>query len=272
MHRRGMIGGLAALPAAATLAQAQTSTGTPAQRPGSASKTYVLVHGAYGGGWIWRDVAAGLRRLGHEVRTPTQTGLGERSHLMSRQITVETHIEDVANVIETDELRDIILVGHSYGGVAVTGVADRLTDRIRHIVYLDALIPENGEKVFDILPAGMADGRRQVAREQGGGVALPVPGPEGFPIPASPNKDWFMRRLRPHPIGTYESPMRLSKPAGAGLPVTYVAYTRPALASIEPSRQRAKAKQGWRYIDLPVPHDVEIPDPQRVVDLLAGIG
>ncbi|MBB5692545.1 alpha/beta hydrolase [Muricoccus pecuniae] len=272
MHRRGMLGGLAALPAAATLAQSQTSTGTPAQGPGSASKTYVLVHGAYGGGWIWRDVAEGLRRQGHRVWTPTQTGLGERSHLMSRQITVETHIEDVANVIETEELRDIILVGHSYGGVAVTGVADRMTDRIRHVVYLDALIPENGEKVFDILPAGMADARRKVAQEQGGGVALPVPGPEGFPIPDSPGKQWFMRRLRPHPIGTYESVMRLAKPAGAGLPVTYVAYTSPALGSIEPSRQRARAKGGWRYVDLPVPHDVEIPDPGRVVELLAGIG
>jgi hypothetical protein len=81
-----------------------------------------------------------------------------------------------------------------------------------------------------------------------------------------------MRRLRPHPIGTYESPVRLSKPAGAGLPVTYVAYTNPALASIEPSRQRAKAKAGWTYVDLPVPHDVEIPNPEKVTELLAGIG
>ncbi|MBC7801268.1 MAG: alpha/beta fold hydrolase [Gemmatimonadaceae bacterium] len=242
-----------------------------AQAP-SASKTYVLVHGAYGGGWIWRDVAEGLRRLGHRVWTPTQTGLGERVHLMSRQITVDTHIDDVASVIETDELRDIILVGHSYGGMAVTGVADRMTDRIRHIVYLDALIPENGDTAFTILPPGLAESRRKVAREQGGGVALPVPGPEAFPIPDGPAKDWFMRRLRPHPIGTYESPVRLTKPAGAGLPVTYVSYTNPPLASIEPSRQRARAKPGWRYIELPVPHDVEVPMPEKVVDLLAGIG
>jgi hypothetical protein len=147
-----------------------------------------------------------------------------------------------------------------------------MPERIRHIVYLDALIPENGDTAFTILPAGMADARRKVAREQGGGVALPVPGPEAFPIPAGPAKDWFMRRLRPHPIGTYESPVRLSKPAGAGLPVTYVSYTNPALASIEPSRQRAKAKAGWTYVDLPVPHDVEIPNPEKVTELLAGIG
>jgi pimeloyl-ACP methyl ester carboxylesterase len=263
MDRRAILGGLAVAAAAGAAHEAA------AQPQG---KTYVLVHGAYGGGWIWRDVANGLRRMGHTVITPTQTGLGDRSHLMARQITVETHIQDVANAIETEELTNIILVGHSYGGMAVTGVADRMTDRIRHIVYLDALIPENGDTAFSVLPPGMADQRLQVAREQGGGVSLPVPGPDAFPIPAGPGKDWFMRRLRPHPIGTYDSPVRLAKPAGAGLPVTYVAYTSPALASIEPSRQRARAKAGWTYKELPVPHDVEIPTPEKVIELLAGIG
>lgn len=265
--RRDILLGAAAALSVASLAEpagAQSDSGTN-------SKTYVLVHGAYGGGWIWRDVAEGLRKQGHKVYTPTQTGLGERAHLISRQITVNTHIEDVANLIETEELNDIILVGHSYGGMAVTGVADRMPERIRHIVYLDALIPENGETAFSILPAGAEAARKKTAVEQGGGVALPVPGPEGFPIPDGPRKDWFMRRLRPHPISTYESTVRLTKPAGAGLPVTYVAYTSPALASIEPSRQRARSKAGWKYIELPVPHDVEIPNPEKVYELLASI-
>ncbi|MFC1457024.1 alpha/beta fold hydrolase [Microvirga arabica] len=268
MKRRSLLGAGAAVSLALMTNQTLGQT-SPASSLGS--KTYVLVHGAYGGGWIWRDVAEGLRKQGHRVLTPTQTGLGERSHLLSRQITVDTHIDDVANVIETDELTNVILVGHSYGGMAVTGVADRMPDRLRHIVYLDALIPENGDTAFSILPAGMGDARRKLAREQGAGVALPVPGPEAFPIPDGPAKDWFMRRLRPHPIGTYESPVRLTQPAGAGLPVTYVAYTSPALASIEPSRHRAKAKQGWKYVDLPVPHDVEIPNPEKVIELLANI-
>ncbi len=265
VNRRTALAGVSALGAAALTAGA-------ARAQGAASKTYVLVHGAYGGGWIWHDVAAGLRGQGHRVYTPTQTGLGERSHLLSRQITVDTHIEDVASLIAMEDLRDVVLVGHSYGGMAVTGVADRLTDRIRQIVYLDALIPENGDTAFTILPAGMADARRKAVLEQGAGVALPVPGPEGFPIPAGPAKDWFHQRLRPHPIGTYESPVRLSKPAGAGLPVTYVAYTNPALASIEPSRQRAKAKAGWQYRELAVPHDVQVPSPEKVIELLAGMG
>ncbi len=269
MDRRHLLGTVAA---ASTSFVADRVAAQAQPAPPAAGKTYVLVHGAYGGGWIWRDVAEGLRRQGHRVWTPTQTGLGERSHLLSRQITVDTHIGDVANVIETDELRDVILVGHSYGGMAVTGVADRMTDRIRHIVYLDALLPEDGDTAFKILPPGTEEARRKASREQGGGVALPVPGPEAFPIPDGPAKEWFMRRLRPHPIGTYESPVRLSKPAGAGLPVTYVSYTSPPLASIEPSRQRARAKAGWTYVELPVPHDVEVPAPEKVVELLAGIG
>ena len=236
------------------------------------TKTYVLVHGAYGGGWTWRDVAAGLRTLGHAAWTPTLTGLGERAHLLSRQITVGTHIQDVAGLIEAEELNDVILVGHSYGGMVVTGVADRVPDRIQHIVYLDALIPEDGDTAFTVIPPDLADSRRTAAREQGRGVALPVPGPNAFPIPDGPAKDWFMRRLRPHPVGAYDSPVRLTRPAGAGRPVTYVAYTDPPLASIEPSRHRARAKAGWRYLELAVPHDVEVPMPETVVELLAGIG
>lgn len=266
MNRRRVLTSLSALgivaPLSRTFAQAQP---TP-----EGATTYVLVHGAYGGGWIWRDVAARLRRQGHQVWTPTQTGLGERSHLLSREITVDTHVQDVASLIEMEDLHDIVLVGHSYGGMAVTGVADRMTNRISRIVYLDALIPENGDSAFALLPAGMADARRKAALDQGAGVALPVPGPDAFSIPAGAAKDWFMQRLRPHPIGTYESPLRLSKPTGAGLPVTYIAYTNPALASIEPSRQRARSKVGWQYRELAVPHDVEVPTPEKVVAVLLG--
>lgn len=236
------------------------------------ANTYVLVHGAYGGGWIWRDVAAGLRALGHTVWTPTLTGLGERAHLMSPQITVDTHIRDVAGLITAEELTGVILVGHSYGGMVVTGVADRMPDCVRHVVYLDALVPEDGDTAFALLPPDLADSRRAAAREQGRGLGLPVPGLDAFPIPDGPAKDWFMRRLYPHPVGTYDSPVRLARPAGAGLPVTYVAYTDPPLASIEPSRQRARAKPGWRYLGLAVPHDVQVANPETVVELLAGIG
>ena len=134
------------------------------------------------------------------------------------------------------------------------------------------MIPEDGDTAFALIPPDLADSRRAAAREQGRGLALPVPGPDAFPIPDGPAKDWFMGRLRPHPVGTYDSQVHLARPAGAGLPVTYVAYTDPPLASIEPSRQRAQAKAGWRYLELAVPHDVEVANPETVVELLAGIG
>jgi pimeloyl-ACP methyl ester carboxylesterase len=268
MDRRQLLRSFAAIPTALMTDQVGAQTQAA---PLTGGKIYVLVHGAHSGGWVWRDVANELRRLGHRVWTPTLTGLGERSHLLSRQITLDTHIRDVTNVIETDEIEGIILVGHSYGGMIVTGVADRMHSRIRHVLYLDALIPENGDSGFTILPSGMGNARRKAAREQGDGLTMPVPTPEAFSIPNGPTKDWFMRGLRPHPIGTYESPLHLTKPAGAGLPVTYVAYTNPPVSSIEPSRQRARAKASWRYLELAVAHNAEVSAPGKVVELLTTI-
>ena len=112
--------------------------------PQPAGKTYVLLHGAWHGGWCWRPVAEGLQARGHRVFTPTQTGLGERSHLLSRDITLDVFVADLANVFESEDLADVVLVGHSFGGLAISGVADRMPERILHLVYLDSLILEDG--------------------------------------------------------------------------------------------------------------------------------
>lgn len=257
---------------AGAIALAATTAG--AQQPAATTpKTYVLVHGAWGGGWIWKHTAEGLRAKGHRVFTPTQTGLGERRHLMARAITIDTFVQDIAAVLETEELQDVILVGHSFGGMAVTGVTDRMPQRIRHLVYLDALLPESGDTAFATLPPGIEDARRRTVEEQGGGVALPVPPLSAFPLPDD-IRAWFGRRLAPHPFGTYETPLRLRAAPGAGRPVTYVSYTNPALASIEPSRVRARAKQGpnWRFMEMDVPHDAQAAVPERIIGLLDGIG
>ena len=110
-------------------------------------KTFVLVHGAWHGGWCYRHTAAALRKVGHEVFTPTHTGVGERAHKADENVTLETHIRDVAGCIEAEEISDIILVGHSYGGMVITGVADRMADRIKALVYLDAFVPDDGESL-----------------------------------------------------------------------------------------------------------------------------
>src|SRR5271156_6717541 len=115
---------------------------------------FVLVHGAWIGGFCWRPNAQALRKAGHEVYTPTMTGLGERSHLMSPSINLDTHITDIVSVIKHEELSDVVLVGHSYGGMVITGVADMLPDKITSLVYLDAFVPENGQSLLNLVPPG----------------------------------------------------------------------------------------------------------------------
>src|SRR3954452_9415811 len=162
-RRRDLAFGLFGIAAATPLSFAATRAA--AQVPGLPEirgKTYVLVHGAWGGGWQWAPVAERLRAQGHRVFTPTQTGLGERKHLLSRDITIDTFVEDIVNMLEAEDLRDVVLVGHSFGGISITGAADRVPDRIRHLVYLDALIVQGGQSVFDGMPAEIVAGRRKV--------------------------------------------------------------------------------------------------------------
>lgn len=260
MRRRSL---LATLSATSLLPLPDARAASPARR------SIVLVHGMFGGGWVWKYVAPLLQARGYEVYTPTLTGVGDRSHLLSHEVTLDVHVEDVMNMIEMLELNDFALVGHSYGGMVVTSVSDKLRERIRHLIYLDALIPENGENAFALLPTGMADERRAAVKHFGAGIAFPVPDHSTVPLPEGEAKNWFMRHLRPHPVSTYDTPVRLARPAGAGLSVTYVAHEKPALASIGPSRQRARAKNGWQYLSRPIPHDAEVAYPGLVADIIA---
>ena len=172
------------------------------------SKTYVLVHGAWHGGWCWREVKKALRGMGHRVSTPTQTSVGERKHLLSKDITLDTFTADIINHIQAEELDDIILVGHSFAGTSITGAADKLPDQIRHLVYLDSTILENGQSVFSVLPPDVVAARRKLVAEQGQGIFIPAPPPTAFGIPENhPSADWVKRRLTPHPVSAFDSPM-----------------------------------------------------------------
>ena len=256
---------LAALPLATALGGASIVRGAPMRSP------IVLVHGLNGGGWVWHYVAPLLTAQGFEVVTPTLTGTGDRAHLLSREITLETHIQDVIATIEMRDLQNVLLVGHSYGGLVATCVADRLGLRIRRLLYLDALIAQDGKTGFDILPPAMAQTRRERVRVNGADIAFPVPPSAAITFPDSVRKAWFVAHLRPHPVGTYETPARLSQPAGTGLPVTYIAYESPALASIEPSRAYARAQKGWDYRSEALPHDAEVVYPERVAAFIAEL-
>ena len=202
MERREVLKTMAIAGLAAGAGGATASAQTTAQ-------TFVLVHGAWHGGWCWSRVADRLRTAGHQVFTPTQTGLGERKHLLSKDITLDTFTKDIANVIEAEELSSVILVGHSFGGLAISGTADAMPDRIRHLVYLDSLMVEGGKSPFDSLPPDVVAARRKAAEETSGGLSLPAPPPSAFGVSDAKDTDWVKRRLTPHPLGTYTSTLNI---------------------------------------------------------------
>ena len=261
----------AGLVGAATSPVFMAAAGTAAAQ--SSSKTYVLVHGAWHGGWCWKEVADRLRGMGHSVSTPTQTGLGERKHLLSKDITLDTFAADVINHIEAEELTEVILVGHSFGGTSITGAADKIPNRIRHLVYLDSVILENGQSVFSALPADIVAARRKTVAEQGQGIFIPPPPPTAFGIPENhASADWVRRRLTPHPVGTYDSPMRIDNPVGNGRPRTYIACTDPSYGPLEGARQWVKKQQDWKWQEIATGHDAMVTAPAELARMLAAIG
>ncbi|MFW8566360.1 alpha/beta fold hydrolase [Orrella sp. 11846] len=234
------------------------------------SKTYVLLHGAWHGGWCWREVAAALRQAGHQVYTPTQTGLGERSHLLSKDITLDVFIDDLKNVLTWEDLNDVVLVGHSFGGIVISAVADQMPERIRHLVYLDSLILQNGQSAFSVISADVADERRALSQASSGGVSIPIPTPEAMGVSEPSQAAWLMSKCTPHPIATYESVLTLNNPVGNGLPATYVAVV-PEYGPTTSSRTFAKTQKDWRYLEMDAGHDAMLTSPDAVIRLLLSI-
>jgi len=235
-----------------------------------AGQTFVLVHGAWHGGWCWSRVADRLRAAGHRVFTPTQTGLGERRHLLSRDITLDTFTKDITNVIDAEELTNIVLVGHSFGGMAISGVADVMPERIRHLVYLDSLVVEGGRSPFENLPPDIAAARRKAAEESSGGLSLPPPPPSAFGVSDAKDAEWLKRRLTPHPLGAYTSKLNIKGPVGNNLPRTYIHCTSPSYAATQGSRDWVKAQQGWRWAEIATGHNAMVMAPDELTRMLIG--
>jgi pimeloyl-ACP methyl ester carboxylesterase len=170
---------------------------------------FVIVHGAWGGGWDWRGIDSMLTRLGHTVDRVTLTGLGDRMHLANANIGLDTHITDVVNTIQFEKLTDVVLIGHSYGGMVITGVADRIPERIRHLVYVDAFLPEHGESVKKLADAGFDQMVTNMARN---GMLVPPWASDTAAVP----KDV------PHPIKTFTDTLALTSAAARALPGTYI--------------------------------------------------
>jgi pimeloyl-ACP methyl ester carboxylesterase len=258
--RRMVLGGIAAgaaLMADQTNAQAQAS-----------AKTFVLVHGAWHGGWCWRRVSDLLEKRGHKVFAPTMTGLGERSHLLDAKLNLATHIADIVNVIKWEGLKDIVLVGHSYGGVIISGVAESMGDAIGSIVFLDAFVPDSG----DTLAAKSSQPVREqiAAAVQNGEIAMK-------PVPAAvfrvneKDRAWVDGKCTPHPLATLTDKISLT---GARERVARKAYIRakgyPSVP-FDAAQERVKRDPAWRVTELPCGHDAMVDMPDQLTEILLDV-
>ncbi|WP_181779930.1 alpha/beta fold hydrolase [Pseudonocardia pini] len=231
--------------------------------------TYVLVHGAFHGGWCWRRVRERLTAQGHTVHTPTLTGLGERAHLLGPDVGLTTMVRDVVGVLEAEELTEVVLVGHSFGALPVLGAVDRAADRVRRIVLLDGLVVPAGGRAFDSVDPEVVAQREIDAKRRGHGIAMPPPSAESFAVTDPEDAAWVTRRLSPHPLRSYREPLALDGPLGNGLPVTYLRCTDPEYAPIAAGHAVVK-DAGWEWRDLPAGHDAMITDPDATTAALTS--
>jgi pimeloyl-ACP methyl ester carboxylesterase len=226
---------------------------------------FVLVHGAWRGSFGFRHVRRGLHQAGHEVFTPSLTGLGERAHLSSPQVTLSTHVHDVVNQILYEDLHDVVLLGYSYGGAVVTACLDHIHDRVRHLVYLDAFVPGDGESIADLV------GLPSMPIELGQPHLLP-PAPRSFDDPDE--AEFQNARSLPHPVATAFEKVRLHKPLESfGFALTFIKATKTDASELGGSAfsaaaARARRSDRWRYREIATNHMVLSNRPQELVDIL----
>jgi pimeloyl-ACP methyl ester carboxylesterase len=236
--------------------------------------TFVLVHGAWHGAWCWSRVLSLIRAAGFDAHAVTLTGVGERAHLLANSINLTTHINDVLGLIASEELTNIVLVGHSYGGRVITGVADALLNagkvQLQHIVYLDAVVPKSGESWSSTHSAEVIANRVQAAKDFGkinGVDAFPPPDASLFGLTGA-DADWVNRRQTPQPLGVYLDGQSFDEARLATLPRTFINCNSPALATIEVSRDRVRADTSWQWIEMNCGHDAMVSHAEELTEHL----
>ncbi len=232
---------------------------------------YVLVHGSNGGGWVWNRLTLLLRAAGHEVYAPTLSGLSDRSHLLSCGVDLTTHIIDVANLLRYEDLSDAILVGNSYAGMVITGVAAKAPERLRLLVYLDAYIPDDGQSEADLWPAGVREARQADADAHGGLTQAPPPAIFGVTDPVL--TEWINARSTPHPMATYTEPVPAGNARSAAIRRVFIHCTgNPATTPriFDPFAQKARSA-GWEVHELATGHLAMLIAPHELAELLVRI-
>ena len=232
---------------------------------------FVLVHGAWHGAWCWARVLPLLRQAGHDAHAITLSGVGDRGHLLSPEIRLKTHVDDVLNLISFEELNDVVLVGHSYAGMVITGVADALLARgstvLKHLVYLDAVVPLPGESWSSHQPAETVAERINSAVIRNNTKVILPPNARVFGLEGA-DHEWVTRRMTPQPFLLYLDPLPFDPSRLTALPRTFIACTSPALPTVAGARERVKRESGWRLMELETGHDAMISAPRELAELL----
>jgi len=225
--------------------------------------TFLLVHGGIQGGWVWKRVIPLLRAAGHEAYAPTLTGCGERVHLLTRDIGLETHVQDVVNVIEYEDLDEVILVGHSYGGQVITAVADRMRHRLAHLVYLDACVPQPGQSCLAQWTDDATAMNEHVQKYGDGWRFMPMD-PREFGVTDESDLRWLTEKDTPHPYKTFQDPIDFDPATVESVPRTYIQ----CIGDQPPPAEPPSIAKGMRYLTIASGHAANVTAPQELTALL----
>jgi pimeloyl-ACP methyl ester carboxylesterase len=230
---------------------------------------FVLVHGGRHGGWCWARVAPLLREAGHDVYTPTLTGLGERGHLLRPEIGLGTHIQDLVAVIEFEDIADAVLVGHSYGGLVVAGAMEQIADRVRSVVFIEALVPQSGESMFDIVDPEIERQLHQLAEREGEGWYLPTSEASFYGVSEPADLAWLNSRLTAQPLKTYTDSIGMAERVWAHRGM----FIECAPSQLTPDllqrmRARSEVEPSFTYRVVECAHDMMVTEPELLTDLL----
>lgn len=236
--------------------------------------TFVLVHGAWHGGWCWKSFLPYLTDAGHTVYTPTLTGLGERSHLLSKEIDLSCHVQDVVNVLKFEELEEVILVGHSYGGMVITGVAEKAADRLSNLVYLDAFVPLDGQSALDMMTSRSKVLESAGERSTQDNWRLPPLPAEAMGINDPQDAKWLESKLTPHPLGTTTEKVALTNPVAKRLPRTFISCTvdqAKLMPTVALMADRLQNDPEWSYHEIETGHNAMMTEPQELARILINL-
>jgi pimeloyl-ACP methyl ester carboxylesterase len=233
----------------------------------SSDKTFLICHGAWSGGWSWKKMVPLMQAAGHRLVAPTYTGLGEREHLANPDIDLETHIQDILNVVRFEDLNDIVLLGHSYGGMVATGVADRVRDRVRQLIYLDAFVPRDGQSLLDLNEP--ARPTMEALANSGDHWRVP-PNPTSSDT-SEADFEWLAPRRVPMPLKCFQMKLKLQQGEPAA-PRSYIYATRiPPADTFGQFAMRARSEPGWRYFEIDASHSPNVTAPDALMKVLQEI-